>query len=254
MTKFIIIVASILLALYLFTVSALYFFQRSFLYAPTTNIAHDFERLTVLNQGENIDVIVLNKGNEQAIIYFGGNAEAVLNSADIYRKYFPDKTVYLVNYRGYGASSGSPSEQALYSDAIKIFETVEKSHSTIAVIGRSLGSGVATYLAINKPVNKIALITPYDSILSVAENRFKIFPVKYLLKDKFDSVSRAPKITTEVFIVAAEKDQVIPIKHTEKLAEGFNNKQLTYREIKDEGHNSISNSTEYYLALKEFLK
>lgn len=252
MTKSLVVVSCLLLTVYFSMTAALYFFQRTFLYAPTPNITHNFEHFTVSNEGETIDIVVLNKGKPESILYFGGNGEIVLNSADEFIKHFPNKTVYLVNYRGYGASSGSPTEQALYSDAIKIFETVKNNHQTVSIIGRSLGSGVTTYLAANKSVNKIALITPYDSILNIAKKRFKIFPVRYLLEDKFDSVSRAKKIRSEVLILAAENDQVIPTQNTKNLADEFNQNQLTYVEIKGEGHNSVSRNRKYFEILKEF--
>lgn len=252
MTKSLVVVSCLLLAVYFSMTAALYFFQRTFLYAPTPNITHNFENFTVSNEGETIDIVVLNKGKSESILYFGGNGEMVLNSADEFIKHFPNKTAYLVNYRGYGASSGSPTEQALYSDAIKIFETVKNNHQIVSIIGRSLGSGVATYVAANKPVEKLVLVTPYDSILNIAKNRFKFFPVKYLLKDRYDSASRVENINSKVLIIAAEHDQIVPMHNTKKLAEKFEQDQLTFKTINGEGHNSISTSLEYFAMIKEF--
>ena len=125
----------------------LYFGQRSFLYFPSPVVNHDFETLVFNNSGESINVIVGNKEKQKAILYFGGNAESVVYNMPIFTNIFQDHTIYLVNYRGYGGSSGSPKEKDIFADASIIFEAIKKKHSEVSVIGRSLGSGIATFLA-----------------------------------------------------------------------------------------------------------
>ena len=90
-------------------------------------------------------------------------------------------------------------------------------HSQITVIGRSLGSGIATYLASQRPVSRLLLITPYDSIANVAAGRLPMFPVHWLLLDKYESWRYAPQITAPTRILAAEHDDVIPRLHTDAL-------------------------------------
>ncbi|MGO4780104.1 alpha/beta hydrolase, partial [Lysobacter sp. 2RAB21] len=91
----------------------------------------------------------LNAGREKALIYFGGNAERIENMRETLAQWFPDRTIYLLSYRGFGASDGAPEEAALVADGLAIFDQVAREHpgQPIAVIGRSLGSGVASFVA-----------------------------------------------------------------------------------------------------------
>lgn len=241
------------LGAYLAIAAYLYVFQREFLYFPTPQYDHVFERLTIESEGENIELIVLNQGNKKALLYFGGNAESVVANAEAFSSYFPEVTIYLVNYRAYGGSSGKPSEAGLFADALRIYDEINTFHSNIGVAGRSLGSGVATYLAANRPIEALALITPFDSVLNLAKAQFNLFPVKLLLKDAYNSISRAKDIESKVFVITAENDQVVPISHTTRLINEFSEGQVELRVIQDAGHNSISNTAQYYKALGDYL-
>ncbi len=231
----------------------LYVFQRSFLYFPTEKYEHPFERTSISSHGETLEVIVLNKGNAKALLYFGGNGEAVVANAQEFSANFSNVTTYLINYRGYGGSSGEPTESGNYQDALAVFDQIKDVHTHISVVGRSLGSGVATYLAANRPVERVALITPYDSVLSLAKSKYYLFPVGLLLKDQYDSVSRAKYIKSKVLVIAAEHDQIIPMSHTQRLISAFRDGQTQVKIIKNSSHNSLSNSSEYYKALREFI-
>lgn len=243
----------LVLLVYISAAMLLYIFQRDFLYFPTQEYQHPFERISVSNQGETLEVIVLNKGNTKALIYFGGNGEAVVANAQEFSSKLSDVTTYLINYRGYGGSSGKPTESGIYSDALAIYDKIRARHTHISVAGRSLGSGVATYLSANRPVESVALITPYDSVLNVAKTQFKIFPVKLILKDHYGSLSRVKDIKSKVLVIAAEHDQVIPMNHTQRLINEFGNDQVVLKTIKNVGHNSLSNSADYYKALSDFI-
>ena len=231
----------------------LFFSQRKFLYFPTEKIPHNYDLETISNEKETIEIIVLNKGKDEALLYFGGNAEPVIYNAADFLKEFPLHTVYLFNYRGYGGSSGQPTEKGIYSDALVVFDRVQKKHLKISVVGRSLGSAVATYLASRRPVEKLVLITPFDSIKSVAQNQFLIYPMFLLLKDKFDSISRVKNIQAKTLAIIAENDEVIPNKHSVRLVNEFPSSQITIKTITGSGHNDISDRSGYYDCLKAFI-
>ncbi|MCG8428081.1 MAG: alpha/beta hydrolase [Chromatiales bacterium] len=239
---------------YVTTGVLLFIFQRNFLYYPTQKINHAYRVEPFSVNGESIEVVVLNQGREKALIYFGGNGEPVAMNADDFRHVFQNHTVYLVNYRGYGGSTGSPDEQSLYSDALHIYSRIEQQHATISVVGRSLGSGVATYLASEKPIEKLILITPYDSIQNVAQDKFPFYPMSLLLWDKYDSVGRVGKISAETLVLLAEYDQIIPAKYSNRLISAFPKSQIKVKTIKGVGHNSISNRESYYLLLQDFIR
>ncbi|MFA5881317.1 MAG: alpha/beta fold hydrolase, partial [Eubacteriales bacterium] len=103
-------------------------------------------------------------GKPGLLIYYGGNAEEVSWLIEDMKK-LKGWNVVLMNYRGYGQSEGVPGEKKLFSDALEIYDyfAAREKPGKIAVMGRSLGTGVATYLAANRKVNGVVLVSPYDS-------------------------------------------------------------------------------------------
>ncbi|TVO74912.1 alpha/beta hydrolase [Sedimenticola selenatireducens] len=239
--------------LYLLACAWLYFMQHRLIYYPTLPIPHAYLTVPFESDGETINLIVINPGKTRAILYFGGNAEAVLLNAEPFKRAFPDHTVYLVNYRGYGGSSGKPSERELYADALRIYDDSIKQHSKLVVVGRSLGSGIATYLASERPVEKLVLITPYDSIVALAQRNFPWFPAKYLMKEQYDSLSRVSRIDAQTLIIVADHDRIVPEVHTRTLADAFPENQVKVAMIKSTDHNSISLAPGYYSLLQQFM-
>jgi len=241
-----------ILLIYLLIGSILFFYQRKLIYFPSPIIPHLYEKRQLSHNNIKLNVIVLNKGKKEAIIYFGGNAEAVVYNAQHFLDIFSDYTVYLINYRGYGGSSGQPNEKGFFSDAIFIFDKVLIEHSNISVIGRSLGTGVATYLASKRSVKKLVLITPFDSVTSLAQRKFMIFPVFLMLLDKYDSMIRVKDIKSEVKVILADNDEVISKFHSQRLIDEFPLHQISVNIIYDSGHNDISEKDKYYQILKDF--
>jgi pimeloyl-ACP methyl ester carboxylesterase len=240
------------LLLYIGTGFYLYLVQRSFIYFPVQVTQSYLPEMVFVNDGHSIKVSILNQENRKAIIYFGGNAEIVDFNAEDFSKLFPEHTVYLVKYRGYGGSTGTPSEEAIYSDAIHIYDVIKDRHDEISLIGRSLGSAVATYVASGREIEKLVLITPFDSIQNIAQSQFPIYPMSILLKDKYDSYSRANGIKAETMVIAAENDKIIKMSHTRRLIEGFSSDVLLHV-IEGTGHNDISYNPRYYFVLGDFL-
>lgn len=240
-------------ALYVMWGLFLYAYQRNFMYLPVGKVPHDYPVEQFVSQGETIEVVVLNGGKPHAVIYFGGNAESVVANAPGFLHALPGTTVYLVNYRGYAGSSGTPTERGLYADALHIFDTVQNRHQGVSVIGRSLGSGVATYLAANRPVERLALVTPFDSILHIVQNQYPVFPVSLMLKDRYDSLSRVPDIAAQTLIVIAEHDMVVPAKYSLRLAEAFSHSQASVVTMDGAGHNGLSGREGYYRLLGRFV-
>ena len=231
----------------------LYSYQEKILYHPTPNVKIDYPQIVLSSKDVKVVVHVLNEGHKNAILYFGGNAESMAQSADYIAQQFPKFTCYLMDYRGFGSSTGEPSEKALYQDALALYDEVAKKHERISIGGRSLGSGIATYVAAHREVSKLALITPYDSIVSVAQGRYPLYPASLLLKDKYDSLSRAKNIKSETFIVIAQNDKVIPRVHAQRLIDAFQKEQLKVTIIKNRGHMDISDDARYYKIMQDFI-
>ena len=231
----------------------LYIKQHDFLYHPTAKVETKYKNMVLKNDNENINIIVLNEGHDNAILYFGGNAESMAQSSDYIAGQFPNFTVYLMDYRGYGLSTGQASETGLYSDALKLYDRVKGEHERISIGGRSLGTAIATYVAAHRKISKLALITPFDSIVNVAQGRYPIYPVALLLHDKYDSASRAKDIAAKIFIVIAENDSIISKERTQKLIDAFQASQLQITTIKNRGHQDISSDARYYKIMQDFI-
>ena len=227
----------LILAAYLAMCALVFFRQRSMLYFP-----QQFEGGTVLvlGGGARVGVTVHEEPGPAAVVYFGGNAEAVGYSLPELQAAFPGQSLYLMHYRGYGATPGEPTEEGLFADAQALYEYVRARHPQVTLVGRSLGSGIATRLASEKAVDRLVLVTPYDSMAVVASHHFRWLPVRLLLRDRYDSASYAPKVNAPTAILAAEHDEVIPRASSEALYRSFRPGLATFRVVSGVGHNDIS--------------
>lgn len=232
----------------------IYVAQRGLMYFPVTENATDAYPVEYLELGDaRLKLWVTNPGQGRAVLYFGGNAEDVYYNADDFASQLPGHTVYLVNYRGYGGSSGDPSETALYADALALFDSLHGRHRGLSVIGRSLGAGVATYLASHRPVERLLLVTPADSFVALARRIYPVYPVNWMLKDRYESVRHAPDIASPVLMLVAAQDRIVPRAHSERLAAAFADGQVEMRVIDNAGHNTISGYGSYWQAIRGFL-
>ncbi|MDB5770659.1 MAG: alpha/beta hydrolase [Burkholderia sp.] len=160
-------------------------------------------------------------GTHPGVIYFGGRSEEVSWVARDAGTLFPGMAVLVINYRGYGDSHGNPGERQMIEDGQMLYDWMATHRhidpARIAVVGRSLGSGVAIQVAVHRPAAALALITPYDSILAIARRRFRGMPISLLLKHRFESIKHAEKVSAPVLILRAESDDVVPHAHTDLL-------------------------------------
>jgi len=122
----------------------------------------------------------------------------------------------------------------------------------MSLLGTSIGTGVATYVASERPIKKLGLVTPFDSIAKTAQQIFKMYPVSILIKDKFESDKRVDKITSPTIIFIAEKDEIIPRNRTDELVKKFDQNKLTVIVINNATHNSITMNPEFTKNLEQF--
>ena len=195
-------------------------------------------------------------GPHPAVVYFGGRSEEVSWVVRDAGKLFPGMAVLAVNYRGYGASQGDPAEQHMVADGRMLFDWLAERHhvdpSKVAVVGRSLGSGVAVQVALERPVHSLVLITPYDSILAIAKRKFRAVPVEYVLRHRFESVKYAPSLTAPTFVLRAAMDDVVPHSHTDLLVAKLGKLQRD-ETVPDSDHMNIPYLESTQARIAEFL-
>lgn len=227
--------------------------ERSMLYYPQP-AQHATASLMLPADGATLHISVQERPDAPAILYFGGNAEDVSAVLPQLARLFPDHALYLMHYRGYGQSTGQPGEAALHADAQRLYAQVRRGHPVVKVIGRSLGSGVAARLASEQPVDRLALVTPYDSIENVAAEQFPWLPVRWLMEDRFDSAAVAARIQAPTTLIGAEQDTLIRPERTRQLAAAFSPGVARSVWIAGADHNNISGHGDYERALVDALR
>jgi pimeloyl-ACP methyl ester carboxylesterase len=248
------ILALLVATAYLSLCAWLYFTQRSQIYFAVREANPPGAQSIRLASGDStLKIWVVERPGPRALIYFGGNAEDVSANLPTFTSAFPNHSLYLVNYRGYGGSTGSPSESALVADAYVVYDHLHARYPEISVIGRSLGTGVAVQLAAAREVRRLVLVTPYDSLANVAGAHFPMFPVALLMRDRYDSASRARAIDAPVLAVIAGDDEIIPRANSEALVNLFPQSQIRVTLLDGATHNSIDLYPGYLRAVGGFL-
>ena len=152
------------------------------------------------------------------IILFHGNGEDLAQRGHIALELIEaGYGVLLAEYRGYGGNPGRPHEAGLYADARAAYAYASARSSNIVLHGYSLGSGVAVQLASEAKINALMLEAPFTSIVDVAAMRFRLFPVRLLARDRYDSLSKIASVRAPLLIYGGTKDGVIPPAHFQRL-------------------------------------
>jgi pimeloyl-ACP methyl ester carboxylesterase len=196
----------------------------------------------------------VNPGRPRALVYLGGNGEGLDWLVPLVGDRLPDHTAYLVAYRGYGASEGRPSQPALVRDAVAVLDHAAARHpnTSVDLVGRSLGSGVAVQTAVRRPVGRLVLVTPFDSAVGVARAHLPWFPARWLLADPWDSVAVAHRLSAPTLVVRGGRDTVIPAALTDRLVAAL----PTPPEVLDlptRGHDDVPQDPGFWPALSAFL-
>lgn len=248
-----------LLVFYLCCVAFMYLGQERLIFHPTSS-AHQ------RHQYRQVEGYRLQRGSvtlggwlvhpertsDKLLIYYGGNAEDVFLNIDEYQAL--EAATLFVAYRGYGPSGGKPGEQELYADALAVFDDMvgRKQPHQVFLIGRSLGSALASYVAAHRPVQGVVLITPFDSLVEVARGHYPWLPVTWLLKHRFPTADFATAISSQVLVIYGGRDQVVAPQRTENLLRHLpeSTKQLLLPQAE---HGTIDMHGDYWRALLAFL-
>ncbi len=182
-------------------------------------------------------------GGGTAVLVFHGNAGGAVHRdylRDLFRGTELGETfsVYLLEYPGYGFREGRPSEMAFREAALKAHEAIRESYSTILLVGESIGSGTATWLAAEREADGVLLITPFNRLSAAASHHYPWLPVRLLLRDRFRNDEHLANFSGPVAFVVAGRDSVIPSRLARELYEGYAGPKL-WRLQADADHNSV---------------
>lgn len=251
----ILVVLGLLVLGYLALTALLFARQRDLIYYPAgTRVEAHSSNFSLQRDGTTLRGWRLNPGQPQALIYFGGNAERVELPGQELAAHFPNHTLYLMAYRGYGASDGSPTQADLFADALALHDHVRNQHphGGISVIGRSLGSGVAAWLASQRPLRRLVLVTPFDSLSAVAQAHYPLFPVRWLLRDRYESAQYLADYTGPVLVIRADQDRVVPAANTDRLLAALPVPAQVVA-FAEADHDTVSQQSGYVAALTDFI-
>lgn len=219
-----------------------YFSQRGLMYFPDrmrtapadVGLPEAKEEKLATSDGETIIVwhIPPRDGTKPVIVYFHGNGGALnLRVQRFARLAAEGFGIVGVSYRGYGGSTGTPTEPGLIADGIAAYEFAAKLYSParIALWGESLGSGVAIAVAAEAPVAKLVLESPFTSAADVGAAIYFFLPVRWLMKDQFRSDQRIANVKASILILHGDRDSVVPIVFGERLYEMITGKKKFVR-------------------------
>jgi fermentation-respiration switch protein FrsA (DUF1100 family) len=214
---------------YLAVLAAMLIFQRALIYFPDPR-RHDpvqaglpAARVVELKSADGTPLLawyVPAQPGKPLIVYFQGNAGGLDLRAERFGKLTDDGAgLVALNYRGYGGSGGSPSEQGLIADANVAYDfaTKEAPPSRIVVFGESLGTGVAVALASEREIGGLILDAPFTSAADVGASVYWFAPVRLFMRDQFHSDRRIGKVRAPLLVLHGERDVVVPISFGEKL-------------------------------------
>jgi len=189
------------------------------------------------------------------ILYLHGNTRSIKGWAkyaiDFYRYNYD---VVLVDYRGFGKSTGKRTEKEIISDMQFVYDTLAAQYheNHILVYGRSIGSGFATKIAAENKPRYLILDSPYYSLIKLAERFLPFLPAKWLLRYHLRTDKWIIKVNCHTYIIHGTKDWLIPISHSEKLQK-LNPHKITLIRILGGGHNNLPSFYEYHNFLRDIL-
>ena len=242
-----------------------YFFQEKFIFKPE-KLKQDFkfkydapfrEYFFDVEPGVRINGLHFFRENAKGLIlYFHGNTRSIKGWAryakDFYRFNYD---VLLVDYRGFGKSTGKRSEKEMLSDMQFVYDKLKETYPEdhLIMYGRSMGSGFATKLASDNQPRYLILDAPYFSFIHVIERFLPMLPLRLVLRFKLRTDLWLPKVKCHTYILHGTRDLLIPIRHSEALQK-LNPQKVTLIRIIGGGHNNLPGFDEYHNFIRDILK
>ncbi|HEY5594811.1 MAG TPA: alpha/beta hydrolase [Nitrospiria bacterium] len=200
-------------------------------------------------------------GSPEVMIWFHGNAGNISHRVDNLRRFHDELglSVFIFDYREYGRSEGSVSEEGTYRDAEAALDYLKSRTGLpaerIIYFGRSLGAAIAVELALKSPPRALILESPMTSIRDMARAALPYLPVGFLIRTEYDSLSKIGKIHRPLLILHGDRDEVVPFEQGRRMFEAANPPKEFYV-IPGASHNDtyLVGGSPYWEAWKKFLK
>ena len=252
----------ILLIIYISVVVFLFFYQRKLLYHPTENnyldetqLNHKIEKTYIQSNDKLVSWYFKKNSKFKTILFFHGNAGKLDNRVYKLNELSKlDLNYLIVAYRGFSGNTGKPTESGLYEDANFAKIWLNKNgvkDKDIIIYGESLGTAVAVDLGSRFKFSGIILESPFTSMLELAQKYYPIFPVKLILKDKYESRKKVNDIKSPVLVMHGKKDKIVPFYMGEQMFETLSTLKYSYFNDKDD--HMMEYNEELLASIKNFL-
>ena len=252
----------ILLFLYIFVIIFLFFYQRKLLYHPSENnyldetqLNHTIEKTFIQSNDKLVSWYFKKNPKFKTILFFHGNAGKLDNRVYKLNELSKLELNYLiVAYRGFSGNAGKPTESGLYEDANFAKIWLNKNgvkDKDIIIYGESLGTAVAIDLASRYNFSGIILESPFTSMLDLAQKYYPIFPVKLILKDRYESRKKLNDIKSPVLVMHGKKDKIVPFYMGEQILEALSSPKFSY--FNDNDDHMMEYNEDLLGSIKNFL-
>ena len=253
----------IFIIIYFLILTFTYIFQRNLLYHPTEN-NYSGDKLLVpivkvkIVTRDNIELISWyhkkNK-NYKTILFLHGNAGTLENRIHKINHFKNMKVNFIIlAWRGFSGNKGQPTEDGLYEDARSIIKWLKSNNiyeNDIILYGESLGTAVAIGVAQNKNFSGVILESPFTSMIDAGKNKYPFLPIKFLLKDKYESSLKIKNIKVPILIMHGKKDSIVPFSMGKKMYEIANEPKYSY--FSDYDNHMMNYDKNLLKALKEYI-
>jgi pimeloyl-ACP methyl ester carboxylesterase len=255
----------IILSVYIVIGLLLYFFQEKFIFHPQPldrdekfEFTAPFKEINLAVSGtKNLSIVqfgVPDSIKKGIVLYFHGNRKNIERYADYADNFTRNQyEVWMIDYPGFGKSTGGLTEQAMYDDAALLYKMARArlSKDSIIIYGKSLGTGVAAQLASTHDCKALMLETPYYSMDALMQHYAFIYPVKLLAKYHFPTYAYLQKVDAPVVIFHGTSDEIIPFRHAKRLTKEIPRIRLI--PIENGKHNNLDDDPGFHRELNSFL-
>jgi len=227
--------------IYIFIVISTYIFQRNLLYHPKENNYYGDEILVPVERikittSDNIELLAWyhkkNINDFKTILFLHGNAGSLENRIHKINHFKEMKINFLIiAWRGFSGNKGAPTEKGLYEDARSTVRWLKRQgvdEKNIILYGESLGTGIAVEIAQNKNFAGIILESPFTSMIDAGEDKYPFLPVRFLLKDKYESDKKIKNIKSPILIMHGKVDNIVPFHMGKRIYELANKPKYSY--------------------------